>query len=107
MATVQYMELVDNVRGKFCKKNPNSPIFARRSDSGTKYVYHVHNPFTGEPTAAQVAVRQRFAQNQAKVTEALNDPQQSATYMAEFKAQKKYPTLRGYVFAQLMAAEGL
>ncbi len=107
MAKVVFMDLVDHVSGKYCKKDPNGAIFARRKDSNTKYVYHVHSPFTGEPSAAQVAARNRFAQNQAKVTEALNDPQQAATYRAEFAAQKKYPTLRGYVFAQLMKTEGL
>ncbi len=106
MAKVDFNELVNSVSGKLCK-DEKSPIFAQRRDTGTKYVYHRHSKPDKEPTPAQVAQRQRFATIQGKVTEALNDPQQSATYMAEFAKQHKYGTLRGYVFAQLMNSEGL
>ncbi len=96
--------MVDRVQGKYCKQDPNGAIFAFRKDTGAKYVYHVHNPFTGEPTAAQVAAKNKFASVAAQVKGILADVQQSAQYREAFAKQSKYKTLRGYIFAELMAA---
>ncbi len=98
MARVVFMDLVDHVSGKYCKQDPNGAIFARRKDTNTKYVYHVHSPFAGEPSAAQLAGQNRFKQAQVKVKEVMSDPMELATATAEWQSQTKYKTLRGYLF---------
>lgn len=99
-------EMVTGLHGKYCKQGGlNSPIFAKDSKTGTQRVYHIHNPYTGERTARQKAVTNKFTTLQATVATTLADPTQKAALMEEFKAQKKYNTLRGYVFAKLYAEE--
>ncbi len=103
MAKVTYNHLIDSVSGKLCN-DPKSPIFARRKDSGTKYVYHRDNPYTGPASDSQKLVRNKFKAAHQAVKTILNDPQQVKTLTAEWKANPgKYATLRGYVFAKEFA----
>ncbi len=98
MAKVTFIDLVDSVSGKYCKKDPNGTIFQKRPTCNV--VCHIHNPYTGPATAAQVAVRTKFTAAVAATNAAMADPVQSAAYLTAFKAQTKYATLRGYIFAQ-------
>ncbi len=103
MAKVVFNHLIDHVSGKYCQ-DPTGPIFARRKDTGTKYVYHVENPYTGPATEAQEAQKQRFKTAQTNTRNVMNDPAQLLPYKEAWRKNPgKYGTLRGYVFAQEMA----
>ncbi len=102
MAKVEFNELVNSVSGKLCK-DEKSPIFAQRKDTGTKYVYHRHATVKRDPTPAQSAQQAKFASVSAEVRTILADPSLSAPYREAFAKQTKYKTLRGYIFAELMA----
>lgn len=94
MAKFKTMELLSSLSGKVC--GHSNVYFAERN--GTQYTGTICNPYKGEPTAAQITVRTNFATaltNMAALTTAEID-----AYEAAFKKQKKYRTLRGYIFAQ-------
>ena len=94
MSKVKPMILVDRLSGKVC--GHSNTYFAVRN--GTQYTGTICNPYTGEPTDKQIAVRQKFADTYAAMA-ALTEEQRNA-YEKAFKNQKKYRTLRGYIFAQ-------
>lgn len=94
MSKVKPMILVDRLRGKVCSHS--NTYFAERY--GTQYTGTICNPYTGEPTDKQIAVRQKFADTYAAMA-ALTEEQREA-YKEAFKKQKKYRSLRGYIFAQ-------
>ena len=87
------MELISKLSGKLCSHS--DIYFAERN--GTQYTGKICNPYTGEPTEKQIAVRTKFAQT----IEAINalTEEQKADYENAFRRQKKYRTLRGYIFA--------
>ena len=95
MAKFKTMELLSSLSGKVC--GHSNTYFAERN--GTLYTGTICNPYKGEPTEKQLAVREKFA----ATTEAMNNltEEQIADYTADFKKQKKYKTLRGYIFSQL------
>ena len=64
------------------------------------------NPSTKEPTANQLAAQAKFKTARTNAKAALADPEQKAILEAAFKAQKKYYSLYGYVFAQEYAKLG-
>ena len=94
MAKLKPMILIERLSGKVC--GHSNTYFAERN--GTQYTGTICNPFTGEPTEAQIAVRANFA----ATIEAMNvlTPEQIADYETAFRKQKKYRSLRGYIFAQ-------
>ena len=94
MAKLKPMILVDRLSGKVCSHS--NTYFAERY--GTQYTGTICNPFTGEPTDKQIANRQKFADTYAAMA-ALTEEQRDA-YKEAFKKQKKYRSLRGYIFAQ-------
>ena len=94
MSKVKPMILVDRLSGKVCSHS--NTYFAERY--GTQYTGTICNPFTGEPTDKQIANRQKFADTYAAMA-ALTEEQRDA-YKEAFKKQKKYRSLRGYIFAQ-------
>ncbi len=100
MAKVEYNELVNSVSGKLCK-DEKGPIFARRRDTGTKYVNHRHANPDKEPTPEQLAQQQKFATAGAEVKTIMSSLEQLAPYREAFVQQAKYKTLRGYIFAQV------
>ena len=94
MSKIKPMELISSMSGKLC--GHSNKYFAVRN--GTQYTGTICNPYTGEPTEKQIAVRAKFAQthtNMAALTE-----EQKADYQKAFRKQDKYKTLRGYIFAQ-------
>ena len=94
MAKIKPMELISKLSGKVCSHS--DMYFAERY--GTQYTGKICNPYTGEPTDKQVAVRSAFT---FTVTAMKNlDEQALAAYKEAFGKQKKYRTLRGYIFAQ-------
>jgi hypothetical protein len=94
MSKVKPMILVDRLSGKVC--GHSNTYFAVRN--GTQYTGTICNPYTGEPTDKQIAVRQKFADTYAAMA-ALTEEQKN-DYKEAFKKQKKYRSLRGYIFAQ-------
>ena len=94
MARIKPMELLSRLSGKVC--GHSNTYFAERN--GTQYTGTICNPYKGEPTDKQVAVREKFAST-IEAINALTEEQKTA-YEKAFKNQKKYPTLRGYIFAQ-------
>ncbi len=85
-------------RGKGVKR-PQGRVYCKRAN-GTVYYYHVLNPSTKPPTAAQTATRERFKEALAATNAVMADVEQIATYAALFRKQKKYTELRGFIFAQ-------
>ena len=94
MAKIKPMELLSRLSGKVC--GHSNTYFAERN--GTQYTGTICNPYKGEPTDKQVAVREKFAST-IEAINALTEEQKTA-YEKAFKQQKKYRTLRGYIFAQ-------
>ena len=83
-------------RGKICKHS--KIIFAQRGD--TQYTSQICNPRTKPFSEAEVARQTKFKTALTNANTALADSTQKAAYEAEFKAQSKYKTLRGYVIAK-------
>ncbi len=104
MAKIKYMDLVDRVQGKFCKEDPTGAIFAYRKDTGVNYVYHRHNVSTAPASAAQEAQKARFKATVSTVKSIMKDVEQVQPYVEAWRKNPgKYGTLRGYIFAQVMA----
>ena len=99
MAKFKPMELIASLSGKVC--GHSNKYFAVRN--GTQYTGTICNPYTGEPTEKQIAVRQKFADTYTAMAE-LTEEQKDA-YKEAFRKQKKYRSLRGYIFAQLYNAD--
>ena len=100
MAKIKPMILVEKLSGKVC--GHSNTYFAERY--GTQYTGTICNPFTGEPTEKQIAIRQKFADTytaMANLTE-----EQIDAYKEAFRKQKKYRALRGYIFAMEYAKLG-
>ena len=87
-------------RGKICK---HSDIIYKEM-YGTQFTSQICNPYTGEPSAAQVAQKERFRQAKANV-QALST-EDVAAYKEAFAKQRKYKTLQGYMLAKEMAKIG-
>lgn len=83
-------------RGKICKHS--KIIFAQRGD--TQYTSQICNPRTKEFSEAELARQEKFKQAVVNANAALADAEQKASYEAEYKAQSKYKSLRGYVISQ-------
>lgn len=94
MALIKPMELIASLSGKVC--GHSNKYFAVRY--GTQYTGTICNPYTGEPTEKQIAVREKFKQTYTAMA-ALTE-EQKAEYETAFRRQKKYRSLRGYIFAQ-------
>lgn len=97
MAKYIPMDLLKSLSGKICTHSDT--YFAERA--GTRYTGKICNPYTGAPSANQIAQRTKFSTARANVM-ALTAEAKSA-YKAAFKTQRKYRTLSGYIFAQEMA----
>ncbi len=100
MAKVVYNHLVDRVQGKLCKDD-KSPIFAYRQDTGTRFVYHRDNPYTGPASEKQQANYQRFKSAHEEVKTVMGNLELLNTYKESFANQTKYKTLRGFIFAEV------
>ena len=85
-------------RGKICK---HSDIIFKEM-YGSQFTSQICNPRTKPYSQAELDRQEKFRQAATATKTALNDPSTRATYEAEFKEQKKYKTLYGYVFAKEM-----
>ncbi len=94
---------IDEMSGMTCNKDNNGPIFLTMSASGRIYVSHIHSDRTAPATAGELAQRERFKEVVTATNAVMQDVEQLAAYVPKFKAQRKYPTLRGFIFAEKMA----
>ncbi len=83
-------------RGKICR---HSQIIYK-AVNGTRYTSVLCNPYKGEPSEAQLAQRNKMRQAIANISQL--SATDLAAYLASFKAQTRYRTLRGYMIAQEM-----
>ena len=94
MAKYTPMDLIKSLSGKVCSHSDT--YFANRY--GTKYTGKICNPYTGEPSADQVAQRNLFKTTRANI-KTLSESE-IADYKASFKSYSAgYKTLNGYIFA--------
>ena len=84
-------------RGKVCK---HSDIIYKEM-YGTQFTSQICNPYTGEPSAAQTAQKERFRQAKANI-QALSTEEVAAYKEAFKKHPGKYKTLQGYMQAKEM-----
>ena len=98
MSKIQLEAPFRQFRGKICK---HSDIIFKEM-YGTQFTSQICNPYTGEPSAAQVAQKERFRQAKANV-QALSTEDVAAYKDAYKKYPGKYKTLQGYMLAKEMA----
>ena len=93
MAKIIPMDLVKSMSGKICEHSDIS--FAKRGD--TQYTMKRCNERTSEPTEKELAQRAKFGAICSAVSARMKakDPAD----LEAFKAQKKYKTLRSYLWA--------
>ena len=83
-------------RGKICK---HTQIIYKQMN-GKKFTSQICNPRTKPFAAEEIARQTKFRQAATAARTVLADATQRATAEAEYKAQHKYPTLYGFVFAR-------
>ena len=89
----------DSFRGKVCK---HTKIIYKKLRQ-TNYTSQICNPRTKPFTAAELARQNKFKQAAAATKTLLADATQRAEAETAFKAQSKYQTLYGFVFAEQYA----
>ena len=99
MAEIKPMALIESMKKKVCE---HSDVYFRTNKrTGKVYTGKLCNPSTKEPSAAQTAVKARFAKVQAAVRAILADPTEKAKLLAGYMAQTKYGSLFGYAMHKL------
>lgn len=103
MGKVAYLDPIDHISGKIAKKHRTT--YNYRNDSGAKYT-SVYSTPTGAPTAAQQACKAKFRQAAQQTHTIMMDIEQLEPYRTAWRnaiknGNRSYPTLRGYVFAQV------
>jgi hypothetical protein len=93
MAKYVPIEMVKSYSGKICEHS--DVYFAKKG--GTLYTGKICNPRTKPFSEQELARQEKFRQTAAAV-KALTGEQVTA-YETAFKNQKKYGSLRGYMFA--------
>ena len=97
MAKLKLMTHLDGACGKYSKTD-EVYTKVRKFDNQTIGVRLKHPVDNNPPTTAQQQAQEKFATIVAAVNTALADAAQKAAFKAAWKKQKKYKTLRGYVF---------
>ena len=97
MAQVVYEDPIHHLSGKISQNYRTT--YNYRKASKRKYT-SVHGERKTPVSAAETAARIKFATCVTNTRTRMKDPVQLALDQAAFAAQKKYPTLYGYVFSQ-------
>lgn len=109
MAKVTPIHPIASLSGAIVKKDGS----CFRTRNGKTHVYKVVNPFNGEPTENQNAMRKNFGDCVRQTSVILNSPELRAEWQARFDSYLKdvnrhpqaYPkpssTLRGFIISQL------
>lgn len=106
------MHLIDNFGGSICPEAERkafqvngtgaAPINVRYRALTRKHTFANQGLYriSAEKQAAALARQAKFTAVAAAVETAMNTPATLAEYKEAFEKQSKYPTLRGYVFAE-------
>ena len=99
MAEIKPMALIESMKKKVCE---HSDVYFRTNKrTGKVTTGKLCNPSTKAPSAAQIAVKARFAKVSAAVRTILADATEKAKLEAEYKSQTKYGSLFGYAMHKL------
>ena len=100
MAKIETISVIEAVRGKLDKDE--NLVFSKRF--GKIYAWEV-TPSTKEPTAAQLAVQERFATAASQAAADMADPDKKAEWQEiADNSNGKWKTARGAAFASYYAA---
>lgn len=99
MALIKPMALIESMRKKVCMHS--DVYFRTNKQTGKTYTGKLCNPSEQQPSAAQIAAKNRFTKVVAAVRAILADPTEKAKLKAEFKAQTKIGSLFGYAMHKL------
>ncbi len=99
MALIKPMALIESMRKKVCMHS--DVYFRTNKQTGRTYTGKLCNPSEQQPSAAQIAAKNRFTKVVAAVRTILADPTEKAKLKAEFKAQTKIGSLFGYAMHKL------
>ena len=95
MAKIETISVIEGIRGKL--DGTENLVFSKRY--GQTYAWEM-TPSTKEPTAAQLAVRERFATAATQASADMADPDKKAEWKAISDASAgKWKTARGAAFA--------
>lgn len=97
---LKLQDMFKSASGKVCQDSE----FYTATRNGKTYTGRICHPNHKEPTAEQVAQRDKFKQtvSEARAIMANKASEEYKTYEAAWKAQNKYATLYGYIFAKLI-----
>ena len=101
MAIIKNSTPFDSVQKKF--SGSDEIHFRNQKKDNATIGVRVKHPYNGGNSEAQQTVREKFKTVRAQVDAIMADPEQRAAYNTKYKAQKKYLSLRGYIFAQEFA----
>ena len=99
MAEIKPMALIESMSKKVCMHS--DVYFRTNKQTGKVTTGKLCNPSTKDPSAAQIAAKERFAKVVAAVRTILADSTEKAKLLAEFKAQTKIGSLFGYAMHKL------
>ena len=97
--TISYLAPVDNASGKIFGKKQKF-VAVRRKVGKRQRGCAATGERTTPVTSHEQELREKFAAASAATLTRMRDPNQVAEDQAAFANQKKYATLRGYIFAQ-------
>lgn len=101
MAKIVYAEFIDHISGKRCRKSANGGIYMHRKFDSANFISHrdsapvCYDDLT-EPQKLQCQI---FKAVQALVKTASEDGTQWEAYTAQWKAQKKFKSVRSLAFS--------
>ena len=99
MAFIKPMALIESMKKKVCVHS--DVYFRTNKQTGKVTTGKLCYPSAKAPSAAQIAVQNRFKKVQAAVRTILADPTEKAKLEAEYKAQHAYGSLFGYAMHKL------
>ena len=99
MAEIKPMALIESMKKKVCEHS--DVYFRTNKQTGKVTTGKLCYPSTKNPSAAQIAAKERFAKVAAAVRAILADSTEKAKLEAEYKAQHTYGSLFGYAMHKL------
>ena len=92
------IEIISGLRGKVCN---HSDMYVRQNRRNkAMYTGKLCNPYDGPIGDKQRSLIEKFKAVRLAVDAVMADAEKLQEYTEQFKAQKKYSTLRGFIFAK-------
>ena len=92
------IEIISGLRGKVCS---HSDMYVRQNrKNNVMHTGKLCNPYDGPLNESVAANTVKFKTAQTATAAAMADTTKLQEYSAAFKNQKKYSTLRGFIFAK-------